>query len=320
MQDWNFSSGGCAINHDFERRERVDFSNGAMNAFMDEMPVMAGVSVYRVSANGRGSFSMSKTAPSGGGRVILGCMMGGRGSWAMEGACAHDWRDGGHAYSLTPVDRAVSYEVSSDGEWNCVAVRLEEEALDSLGRDCRLPPAAKAALQGRLRDHALSLPITAPLRHLMRELVSPAYAGGMARLYRQSKAMEFVAHQLDLMARENTARQTPSGRELIRVRRARDRLLDDLRNPPALDELAASVDLTPRRLNAGFRAVFGTTVFDYLRDARMDAARRILDDGQDVPLKQLAWTVGYGQATNFATAFRRRYGVSPGRYRRGVSG
>ena len=99
------------------------------------------------------------------------------------------------------------------------------------------------------------------------------------------------------------------------MRQARDRLLDDLRHPPSLDALAASVNLTPRQLNAGFRALFGTTVFDYLRDARMDAARRMLDEGLDMPLKQLGWAVGYGQVTNFVTAFRRRYGVSPGRYR-----
>jgi AraC-like DNA-binding protein len=35
-----------------------------------------------------------------------------------------------------------------------------------------------------------------------------------------------------------------------------------------------------------------------------------------LPLKQLAWELGYNQASNFVTAFRRRFGVPPGYYRR----
>ncbi len=320
MHDWSFTSGGCSLTHDFARRERVDFASGSVKAFMDESPVMPGVSIYRVGARGRGSFRMAKAPPPGGGRVILGAMIGGRGEWAMDGAGSHAWRDGGHAYSMTPVDRSVTYEVSSDEAWHAVAVRLEEDALDTFGADCKLPSPARRALEGRLRDHAKALPLTTPLRQVMRDLIAPAYAGSMGRLYRQSKALEFIAHQFDLLAQEDTTGAILNGPELVRVRRARDRLIEDLRDPPTLDELAASVGLTPRRLNTGFRQLFGTTVFDYLRDARMDAARRMLDEGLDMPLKQLAWNVGYGQATNFVTAFRRRYGVSPGRYRRTTAG
>ena len=317
MQEWIFNSGGCVASHDFDRQERIEFSNRAVVGFMEEMPVMAGISVYRIGAHGRGSFQIAKTPPDEKGRVILGCLMGGRGSWVMDGTQAQDWRDGGRAYSLTPVDREVRYDVSFEDDWCCVAVRLEGEALDTLGRDGPLPHVARAGLEGRLRNHSHAAPLPRPLRRLAHELMRPAYAGRLGRLYRQSKALEFTAHHLDCLAQQDATPEPLSGREAMRVRQARDRLVEDLRDPPSLDELAAAVNLTPRRLNAGFRAMFGTTVFDYLRDARMDAARRMLEEGLSVPLKQLAWSVGYGQATNFITAFRRRYGVSPARYRSG---
>lgn len=318
MQNWLFDSGGCAVIHDFERRERIDFASGAMTAFMEETPVMNGVSLYRVDARGRGSFRMSKEPPQQGGRVILGCLMGGRGRLEMDGCDAHDWRDGGRAFSLTPIDRAVSYDVSAEREWSCVALRLEETALDLLARDTVMPAVAKSALQGRTRDHAQAKPLSSALRQTMQELLRPTYSGTMTGLYRQSKALEFLAHQFDVLSGDTSCEDVPRGRELTRLREARDRLLQDLREPPCLEDLAASVNMTPRRLNAGFRAVFGTTVFDYLRDARMDAARGMLEDGLRMPLKQLAWSIGYGQTTNFVTAFRRRFGVSPGRYRRAV--
>jgi AraC-like DNA-binding protein len=40
-----------------------------------------------------------------------------------------------------------------------------------------------------------------------------------------------------------------------------------------------------------------------------------LQGGTPLSLKQLAWELGYGQVTNFVTAFRRRFGVPPGAYR-----
>lgn len=316
MERWDFTSGSCAVSHDFDLARRADFRNRSLSAFMEEIPVMPGIFVYRVRASGRGSFSLAKTPPFAGGRIILGCLVGGRGSWRLEAAETQDWRDGGRAYSMTPVDRSVTYEVHADDEWTCAALRLEAEAIETIGRDMKLPPLVRAGLEGRLRDHALSLPITAELRRLTAELMRPAYGGAMQALYRQAKALEFAAHHLDLLAGPDRGEAEPTSREMVRVRRARDRLIEELRDPPTLDELAASVGLSPRRLNAGFRALYGTTVFDFLRDARLDLARRMLDEGLDVPLKQLAWSVGYGQATNFVTAFRRRFGVTPGHYRR----
>ncbi|MRF00600.1 helix-turn-helix domain-containing protein, partial [Escherichia coli] len=47
-----------------------------------------------------------------------------------------------------------------------------------------------------------------------------------------------------------------------------------------------------------------------LRDCRLALARRYLLEGHSV--QQAAWMCGYQHATNFATAFRRHYGISPG--------
>jgi AraC-like DNA-binding protein len=106
-------------------------------------------------------------------------------------------------------------------------------------------------------------------------------------------------------------------RDLAKVRVAHERLLHDLREPPDLDALAKDVGLSPKRLNRGFRELYGTTVFAFLRDARLEAARKALEAGTPLPLKQLAWELGYQQVSNFVTAFRRRFGVTPGAWKRG---
>jgi AraC-like DNA-binding protein len=67
------------------------------------------------------------------------------------------------------------------------------------------------------------------------------------------------------------------------------------------------------RLNAGFRAVFGSTVFEALRNERLEHARLALETG-GVSLEEAAFRVGYNHPTNFINAFSARYGASPGRY------
>ncbi|MEM6437389.1 MAG: helix-turn-helix transcriptional regulator, partial [Cyanobacteria bacterium P01_D01_bin.115] len=66
-------------------------------------------------------------------------------------------------------------------------------------------------------------------------------------------------------------------------------------------------------LKRGFKEVFGSTVFDYLRDRRMEKARQLLLDGQ-LKVATVARVVGYHSPTSFNAAFKQSYGVSPKAY------
>ncbi|MEQ4453838.1 AraC family transcriptional regulator [Kosakonia sp. YIM B13605] len=78
----------------------------------------------------------------------------------------------------------------------------------------------------------------------------------------------------------------------------------------ALAQLAA---MSASSLRVKFRQAYGHSVFDYLRDCRLELARRYLAEGYSV--QQAAWMSGYQHATNFSTAFRRRYGMAPSEIR-----
>ena len=78
----------------------------------------------------------------------------------------------------------------------------------------------------------------------------------------------------------------------------------------SLDELAREAGTNPNTLQKHFRAVYGTTVFDFLREQRLQRAREALErDGVNVA--QAALLAGYSSAANFATAFRKRFGMPP---------
>jgi AraC-like DNA-binding protein len=79
--------------------------------------------------------------------------------------------------------------------------------------------------------------------------------------------------------------------------------------PHSLAELARIAAMSPSGLRAKFRAAYGMPVFDYLRKCRLNLARQHLQQGYSV--QQAANKVGYNHASNFATAYRRAFGISP---------
>ncbi len=47
-----------------------------------------------------------------------------------------------------------------------------------------------------------------------------------------------------------------------------------------------------------------------MRNHRLEHARQALEE-RALPLKEIAWRVGYGNVSNFVHAFRARYGKPP---------
>jgi len=318
VADWLFSSGKCSVAGDFSARERLGFRHGDVRAFLEETQVLPGLWLYRGEATGQSRFCISVDGGARDeGRIILGSVLNSRGVMHLEGCGEQSWREDGRAYVMTPISRRVDYEIDASRGWRTVALRLERQALEQIGPDGAVPELVRAALEGRRDDVVEVSPLSGALRSLGHSMLRPTYTGQMQMLFRQSKVLEMLAHFLDALDAGAGAALTPG--EASRVRMARDRLLADLRDPPDLDTLAREVGLTAKRLNRGFRSLYGTTVFTYLRDARLDAARAALEAGSPLSLKQLAWELGYGQVSNFVTAFRRRFGTTPGNHRRRVS-
>ncbi|HEV7345553.1 MAG TPA: AraC family transcriptional regulator [Devosia sp.] len=180
-----------------------------------------------------------------------------------------------------------------------------------------MPTVVSRALSGKLDDLAEMAPISGALRATSQLLLRSPYAGPMQR-FEQAKVLELLVHLFDRFHAQSDIKVMATA-GLARVRLARDRLLHDLQMPPNLQTLALHVGLSPKRLNRGLQKLYGATAFEFLRDARLDAARAALEAGSPLTLKQLAWELGYGQVTNFITAFRRRFAVSPGAYRSAAS-
>ncbi|MGG6293697.1 helix-turn-helix transcriptional regulator [Leptolyngbya sp. AN02str] len=77
--------------------------------------------------------------------------------------------------------------------------------------------------------------------------------------------------------------------------------------------MARQVGLNDHKLKQGFRHVFGTTAFGYLRDHRLQQAKELLHDSNQT-IAKIATTVGYKSPEAFCNAFRRKFTISPRAY------
>jgi AraC-like DNA-binding protein len=218
-------------------------------------------------------------------------------------------------FVVSLAEREIAHCLEPGEPWRAVTLLLEAKALETLVLGRRASALARAVLEdGRL---PVSHVLESDRRHARgKRPHASRLPRAMATLWRESKALELLAHQLDHLSGSPPPPVALSPRDLARVREAHQLLVADLRTPPSLEALAAQAKLPSRRLNQGFRQLYGMTVFEVLLEARMKLAHALVLERPDIPLKHLAWMVGYSQLSNFINAYRRRFGVPPGRHRR----
>ncbi|KAF0807700.1 transcriptional regulator PchR [Alcanivorax xiamenensis] len=129
-------------------------------------------------------------------------------------------------------------------------------------------------------------------------------------LYLGAKTMELAALSARLLSSPQDTGRRLGNSDTERLHRARELLTEDLQTPPSLHGLAAQAGMSTRKLTAGFRSLFGTSVFGYLQEYRLQEARRLLCE-EALPVSTVAHRVGYSPA-HFSTVFRKRFGISPG--------
>lgn len=134
----------------------------------------------------------------------------------------------------------------------------------------------------------------------------------MRNLYLESRALDLVAEAFSALTLQNEgdrlARLKPFDRRRLRL--IEDFLAEHAHEVASLEELAKVGSVSVSTLRRLFQAAYGVSVFEHLRYMRLERARLALERG-DVPIAEAAFLAGYASPANFATAFKRRFGLTP---------
>ena len=95
-----------------------------------------------------------------------------------------------------------------------------------------------------------------------------------------------------------------------KIVKARDILLQQLGEPLTIKELSRKVAINECYLKKGFKALFGTTIFDFYQSERMQYARYLLYE-KGLSVTEVSFMLGYSSISHFSTAFKKHTGLKP---------
>jgi AraC-like DNA-binding protein len=96
--------------------------------------------------------------------------------------------------------------------------------------------------------------------------------------------------------------------------RVRERLADELLEPPSLAELASMEGLSKYQLLRRFEKTYGVPPHAWLLARRAERARRLIRDGASLALA--AASSGFADQSHMTRVFVRHFGFTPGAWRK----
>lgn len=134
-------------------------------------------------------------------------------------------------------------------------------------------------------------------------------------LYLESRALDLLADGFSTLAanRLKCSNQRLAPADMRRLQVIEETIAANSTLP--VEQIAKRSGVSLSTMQRLFRAGHGITVKEYVRARNLLLARRMLER-EGASVTQAAFAAGYGNPTNFSTAFKREFGLSPRAVRR----
>lgn len=108
-------------------------------------------------------------------------------------------------------------------------------------------------------------------------------------------------------------------RDLVQLRRVRDRIDREYAQPLDVEALARGVHMSAGHLSREFKLAYGEPPYAYLMTRRIERAMALLRRG-DLSVTEVCFAVGCASLGTFSSRFTELVGMSPSAYRRQEAG
>ncbi|MEP2935461.1 MAG: AraC family transcriptional regulator [Gilvibacter sp.] len=203
------------------------------------------------------------------------------------------------------------HAVSASKPLECIVIATTIQALDKL-------PYHEGELFGDMlnqlvnpADHYVEGPsfiMTPAMQTIVDSLFNIQYEGKTKMMFFRSQITALLSHFFGQLARLETKSINVPERE--KLNQAKDILLENLDNPPSLNEISKQIGLNTFKLKKEFKAFFGVPVFKYLQNERLNLAHKLIRT-QEATVQEAAWHVGYDSLSSFSNAFEKKFGYRP---------
>lgn len=203
------------------------------------------------------------------------------------------------------------HSVSATKPLECLVIATSLKTINNL-------PNQEGELFGEMLDQLVnpsdhyvegsSFIMTPEMQSIVDSLFNIQYEGKTKMMFFRSQITTLLSHffgQLASLKNENI--KTP---EREKLNQAKEILLQNIDDPPSLNEISKQIGLNTSKLKKEFKAFFGVPVFKYLQNERLTLAHKIIRN-QEATVQEAAWHVGYNSLSSFSNAFEKKFGYRP---------
>jgi AraC-like DNA-binding protein len=152
-------------------------------------------------------------------------------------------------------------------------------------------------------------------KRVLEQMVHHTYEGTLKNIFLHSKGLELLLFSSDQFIQNDTeerygCRFLTQADDRSKIEKARAILLEQLDSPVTIRELARRVAMNECYLKKGFKAMYGTTIYDYFQKERMEKAKGLLYE-KGLSVSDVAMMMGYSCISHFSTAFKKHTGLKP---------
>ncbi len=198
-----------------------------------------------------------------------------------------------------------------------VIISVDKQWLTNIGLD-ENSPAISPELDNNLKAFASShlqcreWELSERAISLAEEIINPAHNSGCMRtMIREFKALELVTLAFEAFTSDKAPdiapQEPPANCRLIKVH---SYIEENIFRNFTLDEIARDVGFSISSLQRHFKATYGTTVVDYIRNQKLSFAKKLIEQDH-ISITEAAYCIGYANPSSFTTAFKRAFGYPP---------
>jgi AraC-like DNA-binding protein len=157
--------------------------------------------------------------------------------------------------------------------------------------------------------------ITPSIKLILNQLITKNVNTKLRSIYIKGKVYELLSYYYS--ASENSDTESCpyiSNEETVgKIKEAKQIIIDNMNNPPSLNELAKQVGLNIKKLKSDFKDFYGAPVFTFLLNYKMDLAKNLLIEHK-YNVNEIAAKLGYSSSSHFIAAFKRKFGITPKKF------
>lgn len=160
-----------------------------------------------------------------------------------------------------------------------------------------------------------TLPICGKTRTVVDALVQHNYTGTFEQLFYGAQVQLLLLNSMECLIGEKeepvfTCKFLSNEADRDKITLARNLLIEHIGNPITIKALSRKVAMNECYLKKGFKAIYGSTIFEFYQNQRMDHAKHLLYD-KGLSVTEVSMSLGYSSISHFSTAFKKHTGLKP---------